>query len=430
MPDLSEQILPLLRKHRLAGLNLGQEAIHPHYHGGSILNLATAICRLFGVPDLAADPLMDSILDPIQGQGDIRRVVLVLVDALSFHRFRRWMTNGTAPIWAELIGEGLLAPLTSVVPSTTSTCLPSIWSGLSPAAHGLVGYELWLKEYGVVANMIRHAPFHLEVEDSSLSSAGFEPGSYLAGSTLGTHLAAHGVRSWAFQPYAIVDSGLSRMLMKDTNLQPFFGQADMWISLRELLEGSRPDRFFAWAYWGQLDFNSHNYGPDHERCAAEFSSFSRDFSSLFLDQLSVEARRGTILMLAADHGQINTQKDPHYDLNNHPNLTRRLHMLPTGENRLVYFFIRPGQTAAVTEYLSKRFMNRFVTLEPGYAVEAGLFGPGPAHPRLPDRMGDLMALADGDAYLWWAPKPNPIYGRHGGLSEDEMLVPFLAARLG
>jgi hypothetical protein len=32
--------------------------------------------------------------------------------------------------------------------------------------------------------------------------------------------------------------------------------------------------------------------------------------------------------------------------------------------------------------------------------------------------------------MWWANKENPLIGRHGGLSSEEMLVPLLAARLG
>ena len=41
-----------------------------------------------------------------------------------------------------------------------------------------------------------------------------------------------------------------------------------------------------------------------------------------------------------------------------------------------------------------------------------------------------MAVAKGSAYWWWANAENALYGRHGGLSADEMLVPLLAARLG
>ena len=179
----------------------------------------------------------------------------------------------------------------------------------------------------------------------------------------------------------------------------------------------------------EIDYNGHMYGPDHERCAAEFGGFSATFKRVFLDQLSPAAREGTIFILTADHGQIHTPKDHFYDLKSHPSLARRLHILPTGENRVMYLYIQPGHTEAVREYLDRTFHNQFIQLDPDYAIQAGLFGPGEPHPRLRDRIGDLIVLAKDKAYMWWAEKENPIYGRHGGLSEEEMLVPFFAFRL-
>ena len=68
-------------------------------------------------------------------------------------------------------------------------------------------------------------------------------------------------------------------------------------------------------------------------------------------------------------------------------------------------------------------------VDPETAIQSGLFGPGEVHPHLRDRVGDLIALAQNNAYLWWSRSENPLLGRHGGLSELEMLVPFLAAPL-
>jgi hypothetical protein len=83
----------------------------------------------------------------------------------------------------------------------------------------------------------------------------------------------------------------------------------------------------------------------------------------------------------------------------------------------------------VREYVERTWPNQFTLLESAYAVEAGLFGPGPNHPGLLDRVGDWIMVARGHAYLWWAGHDNHMLGRHGGLHSQEMLVPFLASRL-
>jgi predicted AlkP superfamily pyrophosphatase or phosphodiesterase len=219
------------------------------------------------------------------------------------------------------------------------------------------------------------------------------------------------------------------MVFKGVKVHSVSTDTNLWIDVRQLLESQAQERLAAWVYWGEVDHLSHFFGPDDERPQAEFAGFSQAFERLFLDRLSPAARGNTLVVLTADHGQITTDPDPHYDLRNHPGLARRLHIQPTGENRLAYFYIRPGQNEAVREYIERTWPGQFALLDPVFAVENGLFGPGQPHLRLFERLGDLMALARGRSYLWWSDKDNILIGRHGGLSAEEMLVPFLAVKL-
>jgi hypothetical protein len=427
MPDLTPEMLPGLRSYRIPGFDLGDDFIYPNYAGRSILNLPASICRLMGVPELGNPPLAPELLAAL---GDeVRKVILVLMDALGLEHLRRFINEGKAPIWGQLVEQGILAPVTSITPSTTSAALTSLWTGRGAAEHGIAGYELWLKEYGVVANTIRHAPMTFKGDAGSLSRAGFTPENFLPFTTLGTHLAAHGVDSYALQHRSILTSGLSKMYFNDVDVQAFSTSTDLTVNLRKLLEDKADERVYVWVYWDQVDYFSHFYGPDDERTVEEFSSFSNAFERLFLEPLSSKARSNTLVILTADHGQIATNPDPYYDLRNHSNLARRLHILPTGEHRLMYLFVRPGQTEAVREYFERTWPNQFTVVDPHYAVHAGLFGPGIPHARLADRLGDLLVAAHGNAYLWWAEREDHLFGRHGGLSPDEMLVPLLAVRL-
>jgi hypothetical protein len=237
------------------------------------------------------------------------------------------------------------------------------------------------------------------------------------------------VAAYAFQHHAILHSGLSRMFFKEVDARSFSTPNDLAINLRQFLEQPTRERQYIWVYWGEVDHLSHYFGPDDERPRAEFTAFSRALGELCLERLGPSARRETVFILTADHGMVNTRPDPFYDLRNHPSLARRLHLLPTGENRMAFFYIRPGQVEAVREYLERTWPRAYTQLDPAYAVEAGLFGPGPAHPRLLDRLGDLIVLSRGENYLWWAAKDNLLVGRHGSLTPEEMLVPFLVARL-
>jgi hypothetical protein len=427
MIDITPKKLTEIKSYRLPDLELEGNFIHPDYHGGSILNLPPSICQWLGIPQLGENPLRPELL--VSNSSDVRRVILILVDALSLLRLQRWMSDGTASVWSRLAGQGQLAALTSIVPSTTSAALTSLWSGTSPAKHGIIGYEMWLKEYGVVSNMILHTPITFENDSGSLGKAGFKPEQFLNLPTLGTHLASYGVKSYALQHRSIIRSGLSQMFFRDVSLHGFLSSAELWVNLRHLIESNPQQRQFFWIYTGQIDHFSHFYHPDDERTAAEFSEFSQTFEQHFLDQLSPATRRGTLIVLTADHGMIATRQFAGYDLRNHPELSRCLHILPTGEHRLMYLFIKPGQVDEVRGYFDQTWPGQFALLDPTEAVAKGLFGPGTPHPRLAERMGDLIAIARDNAYLWWAEKENMLIGQHGGLSAEEMIVPLLSAML-
>jgi len=83
----------------------------------------------------------------------------------------------------------------------------------------------------------------------------------------------------------------------------------------------------------------------------------------------------------------------------------------------------------VRAYFAQKWPGKFTIITGIDAIESGLFGIGPKISAASDRVGDLVAIALGDAYLWWSPKPNVMLGRHGGLHPSEMLIPFYALPL-
>jgi hypothetical protein len=424
---LTPTILPILQSQRLADLDLGPDTLHPHYAGLSILNLAASLETWFGLPPGPHAPLAIEALASMA--RDARQVVVCLLDALSFSRFVDWL-DGPGRALQPLVAEGLLSPLTSVVPSTTTSALTTLWTGRSPAEHGILGYELLLREYGLIANMISLAPAAFDNQRGLLERAGVRPQTLLPLPTLGTRLTRAGIETHAFLANSIRNSGLSRMHYSGTTLHGFGSPADLWHSLRQLVETPTSGRRFVWAYYSGVDALSHVYGPDSDLVRAEYEFFVRALTELFVQPLDRNVGREVLLLLLADHGQVATTIQPHYLLARHPGLTRRLHLSPTGEARLPYLYVKPGQAAAVEEYVERVWPGAFTRLESDHALRAGLFGPGTPTSDAASRLGDVVLISRGPAYLWWADKPDTLLGRHGSLTSEEMLVPLLAARLG
>ena len=86
MSAITPEILSRIKAYRLPGLELDGDFIHPDYLGGSILNLPSSICQWLDVEPLGVAPLRHELTATVS--NGIRRVVLVLVDALALHRLR------------------------------------------------------------------------------------------------------------------------------------------------------------------------------------------------------------------------------------------------------------------------------------------------------------------------------------------------------
>lgn len=425
------QRLSDLEAYRLPGLPHESDFVYPAYDGNSLVNIPASLCHILDLPPFQGATFPTDILADI---GHASRIVFILMDGLALHRFERWISEEPSCVWNGMIKDGLLMPLSSIVPSTTSAAMLSLWTGVCPATHGVVGYELWLKEYGIVTNMILYTPISYQGSESrrmegSLANAGFQPKNYLNKPTIASHLKRHGIEMHSFHHHTLASSGLSQMLLEDVHSHGFSGAADLWADVRSLLESKSGQRSLTYVYWAEVDHLSHFFGPDDERPRGDFSLFSQAFEKIFLERMKPSDRKDTLLIFTADHGQINTQPEVKYDVANHPRLERDLHIMPTGENRLIFLHVRPGRLDAVQEYIRGTWNDQFHVLPSAQAVSAGLFGNGDVHPALKDRIGDLLLIPRGNHYLWWANKKNHLRGRHGGLHREEMLVPFLAVRL-
>lgn len=402
--------------------------ILPDYQGGSIANLPDAVCSWFEIPGLGIGRLTGADSAPLPDR--VTTVLVVIIDALSFHHFQSWRKGENSRIWDPLVKAGRLSPITSICPSTTCAAMTSLWTGQPAVRHGISGYEMFLKEHQLTANMISHTPVQLPGPGCSLEQAGFNPEEFLSYPTLGSHLTRQGVQAHVFQHRSIIHSGLSRMFLQDVRLHGIHSVPDMFLSIRNLLETEPGDRKYITSYWGMVDGFFHQYGTEDPRARAEFTAFSRSLHEHLIEPLDPEIRRETLLVVTADHGQVTTRPEANYTLEAHPELEEMLHMLPSGENRLAYLHVRPNQLTAVRDYIQEHWPDQFVVLDSRAATAAGLFGSPPIHPDWASRTGDLVMIARDEAYLWWHREDNPLIGRHGGLTEAEMTVPLVLAPLG
>jgi hypothetical protein len=399
----------------------------PHYEGLSIANLPATIAALLGADLPGALPPLPRHLwaDWLPG---ISRVVLIILDALGYRLLQGMWAAGEGRPFSRLAGAGRLVPLTSVVPSTTDAALISLRSGRSPAEHGWLAYEMYLRELGVAANAINLCPVWGGKRDL-LVDWGLDPEKMVTVPTLAEQLAAAEISSLGLLAAYLRNSGFSKMLYRGTAEVRAHAQAsDLWVQLRHLLAETRGRRTFLSAYWSGLDTLAHAYGPDTDPWQAEFRSVSHLLEREFLAPLPAQDREGTLLLITADHGQIRVPREHIVTASEDPELSRHLLVPIMGESRAAFVYPRPGRAGAIRSYLEGTFPGWFAILDSAQALDAGLLGQ-PVADESYARAGELLVLGRGDHALQRAQPGVPLLGRHGGLSPQEMLVPLIGARL-
>ncbi len=398
--------------------------ILPRYDGLGLTNLPSTLLGALGVapPDT---PGLRSDLVPAELTKGLERIVLLLLDGLGHLQLQREIAARNVPNLRRLTSEGLYFPMTTVLPSTTATALTTLCTGLAPQQHGIMGYRLYLREYGFVVNMIHLGPTQAR---GTLVETGVDPRTLIPGPSIFERCRVSGVQAYLLTRFHLIGTPLSTMLHRGAQPVAHGGSPDLFVHIRRLLKGRSKKRAFIFAYWDAIDAAGHAYGASSEEHSAELASL--DFS-LGRELLDHGGDGKTLVVVTGDHGHIDVPTERMEFLDNHPDLLRLLLVEPTGDARLPYLHARPGRAREVEAYLQKHLGSQGFPLASTRAFQEGLFGLGPSRPEARDRAGDFLLIPrEGWAFPYrQGPGESLLVGRHGGTSEAEMLVPLLLHRL-
>jgi hypothetical protein len=366
-------------------MGVQSEPVLPDYGGPCVAGLIPA---LLGYPEDAPEWLPQALIEA-------RQVVMLVLDGLGWEQLQE--RRDSAPTLAAMAGR----PITTVAPSTTSTALTSITTGLAPGDHGVVGYRMAV--HGEVLNVLRWSTVagdaHQAIPPVKLQPVapflGQRPpvvtkAEYRTTGFTGAHL--DGVRFWGYRTVATMVTEIER-----------------------LLHESEP---FIYSYYDGLDKVAHEYGlGDH--FAAELNFIDR-----LVDYLLARLPPGAVLLVTADHGQVEVCKAV---IPLAADVLANCSM-QSGEGRFRWLHARPGRATALYEAAVANHAGPAWVVQRDKAIADGWFGPHVTE-AAQSRLGDV-ALVARDPVAFFDPHdtgPYELVGRHGSLTSAEMLVPLLTA---
>ncbi len=373
--------------------------IVPSYGESSLADLSASILASM-TGDQAANVL---------GLPETNRACLLVIDGLGLELLRSH--QAAAPFLAELAFNS--RPLTAGFPSTTVTSLASLGTGLVPAVHGMLGYQVAIPGTDRLLNGL-HWP-------DDIDPVGWQPKP-----TIFERAQDAGIAPIQVAPSAYAGSGLTRAALRGTHYRGADSLGSLAALAAEALAES--DRTLVLAYHGELDGMGHSYGVGSPAWTFQLAHVDR-----LAEQLATSLPHGTMMYVTADHGMVNVGPDDRIDLDGAASALRDGVALLGGEARVRHVYTRPGAAADVLATWRETLGEHAWVVSRDEAFKHGWFGPpGDAagtDEALLARIGDVVAACAGNSAIVTPstePRASTLIGMHGSLTQAEQLVPLLA----
>jgi hypothetical protein len=380
----------------------------PDYQGRSIVNLMASLQAGLGGGGHAYVPL--TLLPPDRVRAH-RQVLLLVIDGLGLNYLR-------AHPQAACLNEHLVGGITTVFPPTTATAITTFLTGDAPQQHGLTGWHMYFRELG---SLLAVLPGRARYGGVGLSEAGIDVRRLLRPRPFSDRI---GIAAYTLSPAFIAESDFNRAHLGCAQLVAYRDLGDMLSRCGEILR--LPGPRYLYAYWSELDSLGHRFGIWSKAASAHLLELDRAVGQL------LDAIRGTdtLVVVCADHGQIDPPAERRISLDDHPALGNALVLPLCGEPRTAYCYLRPGRQSEFDDYVRQELTAVADCLPASQLIGSAWFGLGDPHPHLIDRIGDRVLVMKRDYLLKdWLPqeKRYEMIGVHGGLSQDELWVPLIVA---
>lgn len=422
-----------LRARKLLNLPVewADEIMYPAYDGLSIRNIPHTIANLLNAPFAEPVPLDNRVWGDMSLLDGIERVVLFLSDGLGYLYLRELMDadpNLESNILQLTEGRGFV-PITSIAPTTTAVALPSLWTGASPATHGMLGTLMFLREYSTIANMLSYTPVG-DPYSNIFTQRGTSLDNFVDVTGFAQHLANQGVSSHLLLHQNLMGTGLSRILHRGvTDRYAHGGYSDFWMRFSDALHETAGQACYLSAYYPAVDGLSHLYGAKNKYV---YNEIRQQFELLKEVLASPAVRDGkTLLIVTADHGHIDAPIPINLqtDTRSEP-IRRAMRTGLAGDMRLGHLQLRNGTSQWVLDAIAENYADSLSAVESSEAIKTGLFGTDAIYAETYHRLGDVILIPRGD-YRLLDPSVGIIdlVSVHAGLSAEEMFVPFIWSRI-
>lgn len=360
-----------------------------------------------------------------------RKVVFLFIDSFGWEFWQKH--HSKYPFLKRFLTQGVVSKLTSQFPSTTSAHVTTIHTGLPIGQSGLFEWFYYEPKVDAIIAPLLFS-FAGKKERDTLQLADIKPKEIYPKKTIYKDLAKHKVKSYIFQYKDYTPSAFSDVVFQGaTQVFPYRSLAHgLTLMSQTILNSTGPAYYFY--YYDAVDTSGHVEGPSSLVHQAEIHNLFTALEALFYQ--SVKSEKNLTILLSADHGMTKVSPDKTFYLNKkiknidqylQTNRKKQL-LVPAGSCRDMFVYSKEAALPILKKILQQKLQGKAEIYEIRDLIEQGLFGQK-VDKQLKDRLSNLVILPYAGQAVWWYEKDKfeqKYFGHHGGLTPEEMHIPFLA----
>ena len=404
----------------------------PDYEGNNFAHIPAFLATILGAR--MASPLLPERFGLEAGQFE--KVVFLFLDAFGWNQFNYFHQRRHRVVvkWME---QGQVHKFTAMFPPTTAAHVTTFSTGQVVGEHGVFEWQYYEPEVDAVIVPLLFS-YAGEKQRGTLRDAYIDPRDILPTETLAMKLKEAGISVYSFVPKEYLSTPYNQIMTRGAKVAGYRTVAGGLAALKRAIDRIKGPVLLHF-YTPHIDGNAHELGPFDYRTLAE-----ADATLLLLDRLLFHPLRGrddVLFVISADHGQVRIDPEETFYYNLQPEFQelrcylRANHkgqiLPPGGSPRDVFLYVREEYVGRAQGLLRKMLGARADVLRIEQLIDAGLFGLKTPSARFRERVGNLVILPRGTGTVWWYEKKKfelTMRGLHGGLSREEMEIPFILYR--
>ncbi len=408
-----------------------QRFVKPRYDSYCFSNLPSTIEFLFTGQATSTLPL--DILGDLPVRYD--KIILFFIDAFGWRFFERFSERFS--FLKTIMKNGSVSKLTSQFPSTTAAHVTCIHTGLNVGQSGVYEWNYYepLVDAMISPLIFSYAGDKILRDTLRRSATSVTPTQFFPQQTFYQQLQKHGVHSHILQNQAYSSSTYSDIVFQGANVHPYQSLTDAFTHLSELVTERTTVPTYYFLYFDRVDTTCHNYGPLSRQCETALENCFAQMENYFYRQVKGKTPN-TLLMITADHGQIEVNPRHTYYLNKQiPDIKRYFKtnrrgvpLVPAGSARDMFLHVADEYIDSLISDLRQRLQGKAEVYRTQELIEQQFFGLQSPSQTFLQRVGNVVILPYKHETVWWYEEGRfamHFHGHHGGLTPEEMEIPLL-----